>query len=711
MAGLEQADEKLKSWKAIANYLNRDVRTAQRWERYEGLPVHRHDHRKRATVFAYPREIDAWLDDRCQSTSSLTEASLAHVNRRGIEFFILAILCAALSIFAYDKWWRSTPGTVSIAVLPFKNLSGDSDNAYFCDGVAEEILNALAGVDSLRVTARTSSFRLRESELDAVEIGKTLGVQYFLEGSVRSAGNLIRITAQLIDASTGFHLWSRTFDGNPASIFALQDRIASGVVASLSAELNLQVDTSPLGNVTDSIEAHNALMRGRVALARRTLANTTLAIGEFEKAIELDPDYAIAHAELAKALLLRSTFDHRAFPLRSVADRTASHVERALVLDPDLAEARAASGLLAQFRNDFDEALAQYGVALRENPNYAIVHTWLGHLYQDYGYYEKALSSYESAAGLDPLSGTAIYNYALSLLNHGRLAEAHQAVERLAALFPDTHAMMRRVISADPADWSAYTLAGLDALLIGPMESYNRRYLANMFAVIGLEQEALAVMGEPLASVYMYLGRPEAALELLKSRYPAHPDDDDERVVLGRTLAAVGDYERARPLLESGWNRQAGRVYGDFGIGAAANLVVARRAIASDADVSDLLAAMREDVRRKREAGFSSRFDLGGPFWTTGYEAGLTAYLAGERDTGLELILAAVKEGVFIPEGLAYYDFLYGDPGFSAIRRQIRVQRSTERAQLLEIVCSDNPYSSVWQPEKATCDEYRARIH
>lgn len=199
------SSERLDSWKEVAAYLKRGARTVQRWEREEGLPVHRLQHDKLGSVYAFKSELDAWWSGRGA---------------------------------ALDREGSAEPDpNPSVAVLRFADLSQGKDQAYFCDGLAEEIINALSRIDGLRVASRTSSFQFHTPEIDSREIGRRLGVKTLLEGSLRKSGSSARIAVQLIDAETGFQLRSARYDREIRDIFAVQDEIARDIVCSLTAEL------------------------------------------------------------------------------------------------------------------------------------------------------------------------------------------------------------------------------------------------------------------------------------------------------------------------------------------------------------------------------------------------------------------------------------------------------------------------------------------
>jgi len=229
--------ERLDSWKQIAAYLSRGVRTVRRWEREEGLPVHRHQHRALGSVYAFTVEIDTWRENNRRG------ASPRHEPRPQAD--------------------TTLPASLSIAVLPFASLGAEPDNEYFADGLTEEITTRLAKLASLHVTSRTSSARLKGTDKDAAAIARELRVRYLLEGSVRRAGGRLRVAAQLIEASIDAHRWSETYDGTIEDIFAIQERIAREIVHSLSLRLTSEEDKRLSEGAIDDPRAYECYLRAR----------------------------------------------------------------------------------------------------------------------------------------------------------------------------------------------------------------------------------------------------------------------------------------------------------------------------------------------------------------------------------------------------------------------------------------------------------------
>ena len=660
--------------------------------------------------------------------------SITHVTGRKLDFVIIGLLTAALGYFAYDKFVldlsrdaelvQSTTEAVieqaaesgkeetadkSIAVLAFADLSPEGDQEYFCDGISEELLNVLARIPGLRVSARTSSFQFKGENRDIVDIGKQLNVAMVLEGSVRKAGPQLRITAQLVDASSGFHLWSGTYDRELDDIFAVQDEISAAIVTALKEHVGLQLEATPRVTAAANTEAHDAYLRGRY-LMQSGGTNIEGAVREFEKALALDPDYALAHAELAMAnLYLRPGQGISSLTYAEAIARAAPHAERAMALEPTLAEAHAATGYLLRIQGNFEESLTHFKQAIQINPNYSIVYTMMGYAFGILGRYKEGFAMTETALRLNPLSFYANGNYVLGLASRNRLAEADRQLEKLASIVPPWYYIsLRGRRTSLGGQWTNLVLANLDALRAGASGIRQGRRLTWQFAAIGLEKESLAIfehLEHPPPYALSWLGKPEDAVTIAEARFAEDPDSRIARRDLGLALAGAGDYARARPILEELWQRSGGRVTrrDRFQADNAAALIAIRRTAGEDAEVAELVAAIRDNVRRYRAAGIIWIYHR---FSSANYEEGLAAYLAGERGKGLALIAKGVENGDFIPQREAYLQVLYDDPGFAPIRARQEARQTSERERFLAIVCTDNPYRAVWQPAEGTCERF-----
>jgi TolB-like protein/Tfp pilus assembly protein PilF len=308
----------------------------------------------------------------------------------------------------------------SIAVLPFTNLSADKENEYFSDGLAEEIINELAHVRGLKVIARTSAFAFRGKEQDIRGIAEALGVRTILEGSVRRAGSRIRVTAQLINAEDGSHLWSERYDRELADVFAIQDEIAQAIAAALQMKLSAE----PARHYTPNLPAYEAYLKGRHHLARFTPESLARSRECFEQAIALDPKFALAHVGLGSYFLNCAVLGfmpaHEAMPLVREA------AKRALDIDPSLPEAHAMLGVVAGiYEYDWKEAERRFRLSMTRDPVPAYARDLYGFFYLlPRGRLQEAGEELERALKLDPLAVIVRVRLAICLLAVGRKAEA-----------------------------------------------------------------------------------------------------------------------------------------------------------------------------------------------------------------------------------------------------------------------------------------------
>ncbi len=258
------------------------------------------------------------------------------------------------------------PDKPSIAVLPFQNMSGDAEQDYFSDGIAEDIITALSRFHSLLVMARNTSFAYKGRNLDIKQVGKELGVGYVLEGSVRRSGNRLRITGQLIEAKTGSHLWADRFDGLVEDVFDLQDQVTASVVGAIAPKVELAEIERARRKPTDSMSAYDHYLRGVELLRGNSAVSNRLAREEFERAVELDPRFALASAYLALSLLV----EHRyGLAGQGIKDRALACAKTALDLDPSEARCHQFLAQVYRFRGNFDLAIAHFQRAIDINPN------------------------------------------------------------------------------------------------------------------------------------------------------------------------------------------------------------------------------------------------------------------------------------------------------------------------------------------------------
>jgi len=306
----------------------------------------------------------------------------------------------------------------SIAVLPFANISNDPDNEYFCDGISEEILNALSGFRQLNVIGRTSSFAFRGSDVGIDQISSVLGVGHVLQGSVRKAGNQLRISAQLLDEA-GRQVWTETFDRELVGVFEIQSEIAAAVAAKVASQVTAAADTGRHPN----LDAYQHFLAGRAMLHRRNIDG---ARAELQRAIEIDPDFAAAHAEWAITRLMGVVTDRHLEEARAA-------INRALELQPKLLRAQAAQGfsLLQASRPDPVAAEAILRDVLAQDPNMSDALNWLGNSLAAQGRSDDALAVRQRAVRIDPLHPAIAANLAGQLIRRGREREAIEILEKL----------------------------------------------------------------------------------------------------------------------------------------------------------------------------------------------------------------------------------------------------------------------------------------
>jgi len=318
----------------------------------------------------------------------------------------------------------------SVAVLPLVDMSADGDQQYLADGIAEEILNSLANLPGIRVPSRTSSFHFRGQSRPIAEIAAGLGVDHVLEGSLRKDGDRIRVTAQLIDARTDVHVWSRTFDSDFADVFAVQETIARSVADALSVRLAPSARSTSHPSTVDPA-AHDLYLRGLFHWNRRSTPDLLLAIRFFEEATVLDPTYARPWAGLALVYAVIPIGFTPPLETAVARSRLETSADRALALDSTLAEVHAARALSYHFEWRWDDAEREYLRAIDLNPRYATAHQWYGEHLAKTGRGAEAVASMRRALELDPLSLVIRNDLGLVLMLDRQYAAARQAWEEL----------------------------------------------------------------------------------------------------------------------------------------------------------------------------------------------------------------------------------------------------------------------------------------
>jgi len=426
-------------------------------------------------------------------------------------------------------------GGESIAVLPFANLSGDPDFEYFSEGIAEEIINALTQLPGLRVAARTSSFAFRGQGIDLAEVGAKLKVRTVLEGSVRRAGNRLRISAQLVKVADGYHLWSERYDREMTDVFAIQDEIAKAIANRL--RVTLGDDGAPLVTpATDNLGAYHLYLKGRYYLAQRGLG-LKRALDCFHQALTLDPSYALAHAGLADACTVLAQYGLA--PPNVLRPKARAAVQRARELAPELAEVHCAAGALSLICDwDWPAAARDLRRAVELNPRSVAARQWLSYyLVFIEGRFDEGLAQARRAVELDPLAPLLVMQLGMALMGAGCYDEAAAPLRRAAELAPT---MFLPTIHLG----LLYTHVGKSADAIAPLElavaasgrhPWTLAALAVCYSSLGRLGEVEAIRDElgararreyvqssTLAIVAASLGRMDDAFELLDRACDEH---------------------------------------------------------------------------------------------------------------------------------------------------------------------------------------------
>lgn len=405
-----------------------------------------------------------------------------------------------LVLIGLSGWWlatgriRGTGSYESIAVLPFANLSDNAELEFFSDGLSEELLNALAGVDDLRVAARTSSFAFKGTNADIRTIADSLGVETVLEGSVRRSGDQVRITVQLIDAEHGFHLWSNEYDRGLEDVFATQDEIASAVTAALLPRLRDE-DAAATRGGTKNVEAYDLYLKGREKWRTRDVALLTEAVEEFRAAAELDPEFALAWSGLADAIDALAWRDIAAVDLLPEGRLAAL---RALSLEPQMAEGWVSAGVLAaEFDGDHEVGELALRRAIQLRPSYANANQQLAGLLANVGRIEEARPFMMTAVELDPLSWFFHLNLGDRLVVSGDFDEARAAFKRSEELLNNGRGYLKLLTYAPQFGFDATEsaeFAELMALGMGIPDATGWRVVGEAIVTGRGRDEAIAVL-------------------------------------------------------------------------------------------------------------------------------------------------------------------------------------------------------------------------
>jgi TolB-like protein len=554
-------DGRLDSWKEIAHHFGRDVRTVQRWEAREGLPVHRHHHTRRGSVYAFAAELDAWWESRralldagadrvppveqavaAPATSPPAPAAAAPAARRAWRLAALALVAAAALGFLLPAWRSkgggpaTARGTTSVAVLPLRDLSGDPARAHVAEGVHEALLNELAHIGSLRVISRTSVVRFRDTREPLPAVARALGVDTVVEGSVSLAGPRVRVSLRAVDARTDGTLWAGAVDREMPDALALQAELAAQLAAALHVALAPGEAARLQGGRKVDPRAYDLYLQGRYLWARRHRREAEQALALYRQALEVDPGFAPAHVGLAETYVVLAGFERMGTAeARSAVER---EVQAALALDAGLAAAHAVRGM-AQLNFDWDwrAAEASFARALELNPGAVTAHMWRARGLTAQGRVDEAVAAARRAVELDPLSPI-VRNILAQAYCYGR------RWDRAAESAEQAHAMDRELASP-------LLLAGLARLGLGQAAAA----VAHHEAAAADRQDlwALAMLGH----TYARTGQPERARSVLSElRLRQGRGERVSPAGLAVVHGALGEADAAFPWLQRAYQER-----------------------------------------------------------------------------------------------------------------------------------------------------------
>jgi TolB-like protein/Tfp pilus assembly protein PilF len=565
-------DGRLDSWKAIADYLGRDVRSVQRWESERGLPVHRIPGAKGGGVFAYTAEIEAWLHPTPPSGPTPSEPDIANSpppgeglppgpdlessvdpspatsgsRKKAIFAFAISLILAATIVGSYLLITKHPPTAAPkpvrtrpmLAVLPFANLSGDPSQDYFADGLTEELITEVGRLDpaELGVIARTSSMRYKHTNKDAAEIGRELKVDYILEGSVRREKGVTRISAQLIQVQDQSHLWAQSYQQNAEHVLDVQRAVAAAVADKIRIRLLASQKIERPEGASTLPEAYDNYLEGLYFSNQRNLPELFKAVNFFNRAIRIDPSYAAAYAGLAQCYTLLA-IDAVQNP-DEMKRKAKAAAERAVALDDASARAHVIlAGTKVFFDFDWKGAQSHFQRALALNPNDALAHHWYANLYlAPEGRLQEAIAEMKVAQQLDPLSliiNTDLgYSYYLAGEDDNAQTQFRNVLQMDPEFVPAHYDLSKLYLKRRMYDAAVKEIA-LDLQYSGQaqrvpalQQTYSKSGYGGVVQLIvaSNDRQGGGVRPSPLgvAQAYLFLGDTQRALSALEYAYAEH---------------------------------------------------------------------------------------------------------------------------------------------------------------------------------------------
>ncbi len=535
------ADGRLHSWKEIAEHLNHSVSSVQRWERQEGLPVHRHHHEKKGTVWAYSDELNRWWVERGPNLESREGLSAAKGPSRLRFVLAAAAILAIILAFGLQRLGTNHPDRLignadarpieSVAVLPLENLSGNPEEEYFADGMTEAIIIELGRIDGLRVISRQSILRYKRTDAPLSDIARDLDVDALVEGTILRAGARVRVTAQLIRAVPESHIWAETYEGRLEDVIELQRRIARSVAREAHMALAPAEEARLAHARTVNTEVYELYLKGRYQWSGYRVEDLKKSIEYFQRALDLDPDFAPAYVGLAEAYIAGGAYE---VAPHEHAELVKASIARALALDQTSDEAHRLSALLA-FHQDWNWDFAERELerALRINPSSAAGYDQYANLLLVLGRVKEAVAARRKSLELDPLSHYVSCNAGFTYYWAGLYDEAESRARQNLELFGRSCPSEYLVIGKAFGQRGLYE-DGIACLRRSPdpTSTQSLAELSYLHAVSGRRDEAQKILSELksrpeaesvnpflLAQVYVGLEDGDAALSALEAAY------------------------------------------------------------------------------------------------------------------------------------------------------------------------------------------------
>jgi TolB-like protein len=514
--------DRLDSWKEIASYLRRDVRTVQRWEKKEGLPVYRHLHDKLGSIYAYRNELTEWFNTRQQSGSTVATG-----NRN-----------------------EGPAEKIKLAVLPFGNLSGAKEDDYFSDGLTEEMITQITRLQAseLAVIARTTAEHYDASSKSLDQMKKEMGVGYVLEGRVRRGGNRVRITAQLIQLKDQTQLWAETYERDLSDVLSVQADIAQAIAREINLALNLSQSTrlSDLQKGHGQIQpaAYDAYLKARYNLHQMTPGAISKSIEDFERAIQLDEKYAPAYAGLASAYALLAIAPFDLLPPREAMPKAEKAARKSLELDSSFAEAHTALALVNHhYHWKWEEAAAGYEMAIELNPDHADTHLWYSWLLLALGRRDAAFDEIEQTMSIvqetDPHRLVAVHTTRAAAYYFGR--EYQRAVDEC-----------EKAKQLDPEYFMLHFIAGRAYMRLNE----HARAIAHLKQA-RKETGEMPLMDAALGLAYAVSGKKAETMKLAEAFKAAAKKRYIPPTYFGMLFAGLGDKDKAMMWLEKAYDDRA----------------------------------------------------------------------------------------------------------------------------------------------------------